>query len=142
MDIDHQKLLELYGYWDDKRGLRRAPRCRDVDPAGLPHFLPNMFVCDVLREPADYLVTLFGAALVQAFGADLTNRSFNGICGSPLTSHIRKEYDRVTEDFAPLFASRDAGWLGRKDVRYTRLLLPLSDDDRTVSRLFGAVYFD
>jgi len=142
MRIDHPRLSELYGYWDEKRGTRRAPRRQDIDPVDIPHILPHMFICEVLRDPADYLVTLFGTALVQAFGADLTNRTFNGICESPLTSSIREEYDRVTESFAPIFAARDAGWLGRDYVRYSRLLLPLSDDDQTVNKLFGAVYLD
>ncbi|MDJ0951284.1 MAG: PAS domain-containing protein [Alphaproteobacteria bacterium] len=141
-EIDHPSLSQLYDYWDRKRGERRAPGRQDIDPVDIPRILPHLLMCEVVSDPRDYLVTLFGTALVEIFGADLTNESFNSICASPFTSGIRKEYDQVTESFTPIFGARDARWMGREHVRYSRLLLPLSDDDQTVNKLFGAVYLD
>lgn len=145
MQIGHPSLRRLYEYWDEKRGRRIAPARADIDPVDIPDILPNLFIYRL--EWADdgtphYLMRLFGTALVEAFGRDLTGMEFDDIFGGPEYEVMRLEYDTVARTAAPLCVRHDANWIERDHVVYERMLLPLSDDEKTVDRLIGAAYFE
>lgn len=138
--LDHPGFVELYAYWDDKRAGRWAPARKDIDPVEIPHLLPNMFIYEVTRDPLDYRMVLFGTSLAILFGADLTNRTFDEIFSGPSAANIRRDYDQVVESREPLVTFHSAQWIDRDFVSYQRLVLPLSDDGKDVTKLIGAAY--
>ncbi len=142
MQIEHPSLRRLFAYWEKKRGDRLAPARSDIDPVDLPDILPHMFIYRVLDGGGDFRMSLFGTALVDVFGRDFTGESFNNIFMGPDRDAILKEYRQVALDARPVCARHDANWINRDHVTYERLLLPVSEDGKTVSRLFGATYFD
>ena len=141
MQIGHPSLRRLYEYWDEKRSDRIAPARADIDPVDIPDILPNMFIYRVEHDPRDYLMLLFGTALVDAFGRDLTHRRFDEIFSGSDYAAMRAEYDAAVDECRPICVSHDGNWIDRDHVEYTRLLLPLSEDGKTVDRLMGASYF-
>ena len=147
-DIGHPKLRELYDFWERKRAGRFAPTRADIDPVELPReLIGSVFVYAVQRErpeapPTTYLLKLFGTNLVDLVGRDLTGLTFDEIFVGPQRDAIRREYDHVATTGEPLCAVRDSGWSGRDYRRYHRLLLPLSEDGRTVDRLMGGAAGD
>ena len=142
MDIEHPRLAQLYDYWDEKRAGRRAPQRADIDPTEIPQLLANMFICDVLRDPLDYRYVLSGTELTRAFGMDLKGKTFAEVFSGPSAAAIRAVYDSVVETWEPRLTVHDASWIDKEFLTYSRLLLPLSEDGKTVSKLFGAAYFD
>jgi len=142
MDIQHPKLARLYDYWEQKRAGRRAPRRAEIDPTEIPELLAHMFICDVLRDPLDYRYVLSGTELTGAFGMDFRGKKFAEIFSGPSATEIRREYDKVVETWGPVVTTHDASWIDKEFLTYSRLLLPLSEDDKVVSKLFGAAFFD
>lgn len=114
----------------------------DIDPVEIPHLLPNVFIYEVLREPRDYRMVLVGTALVEVFGVDHTNCRFDEIFSGPTAPAIRAEYDNLVETGEPILSNHDASWTGREFVSYARLLLPLSDDGKTVNKMIGVLFPD
>ena len=49
-------LRQLFLYWDEKRGHRRAPSRDDIDPGEIVGVLPNVYLIDVEEEPCRYRV--------------------------------------------------------------------------------------
>lgn len=140
MRIDHPRLRELYAYWDDKRGERVAPRRGDIDPVDLPKLLGNILICEVQHSPRDFIFRLFGTALVDALGRDLTGVRFSTLFTQDVAPDIVREYEAVADRCAPVISRKDAHWVSKSHVRYERLLLPLSDDGERVNRILGAAY--
>ena len=48
--IESNTLRQLFLYWDEKRGHRRAPSRDDIDPAGICEVLSSVFLIDVEAE--------------------------------------------------------------------------------------------
>lgn len=141
--IKQPLLRQLYDFWDQKRGDRLAPRREDIDPLELPRpLIGSVFLYTVERDkpgspPTDYVLRLFGTQLVEMFGGDMTGRSFDDIFHGPTAPAIRREYDHVAMTGEPLCSALDGRWADREYRFYRRLLLPLSENGRTVDRLFG-----
>lgn len=140
MRIDQPRLRELYAYWNDKRGERVAPRRADIDPLDLPRLLGNILICEVHDPPRDFTFRLFGTALVDAVGRDLTGARFSTLFSRDVAPDIVREYEMVADRCAPVISRQDAGWAQKSHVRYERLLLPLSDDGERVNRILGGAY--
>jgi len=141
--IESSKLRQLYDFWDGQRAGRLAPQRADIDPLVLPRdLIGQVFLYEVERAepdgpPQDYLMRLFGTYLVEMFGRDLTGLRFDQIFQGPDAPAIRAEYDHAASSAEPVCSSLHGGWAGRSYRRYERLLLPLSEDDRRIDRLFG-----
>ena len=142
MQIEHPSLRRLFTYWDTKRAGRIAPARYEIDPVDLPDILPHLFIYRVIDGGADFRMSLFGTALVEAFRRDFTGESFENIFKGPDRDAIHAEYRQVAVEARPGCARHDASWINREHVEYERLLLPLSDDGKTVNRLLGGTYFD
>ncbi len=142
MQIEHPSLRRLFAYWDEKRAGRIAPARDEIDPVDVPDILPNMFIYRVLDGGADFRMSLFGTALVEVFRRDFTGETFEKIFNGPDREAIRAEYRQVAVEARPVCVRHDASWINRDHVEYERLLLPLSDDGKTVNRLLGGTYFD
>lgn len=139
--VQHPRLRQLYAYWDDKRGDRPAPSKAEIDPVDIPHLLGHIFIYDVEQSPRDYVMRLFGTALTELFGRDVTGNRFAEIFPEEINDPtIREEYDAVVDRWTPIAACRDARWSQKEHIRYERLLMPLSSDGRVVDRLLGGAY--
>jgi hypothetical protein len=132
--IESNTLRQLFLYWDEKRGQRRAPPRDDIDPAGMFGFLPNVFLIDVEGEPRRYRVRLMGTVLVQWYGQDVTGR------------YVDEITDQVLGALAELVTSwrpwRVTGKYERQIDRvmlYELLALPLSMDGAAVNMILGGI---
>lgn len=63
--IQSDVLRQLFQYWDEKRGDRRAPSRDDIDPAEILEVLPNVCLIDIEADPRRYRVRLMGTELVK-----------------------------------------------------------------------------
>lgn len=126
--------LELYRYWQAKRGGRREPTRRDIDPAEIGRLLRHI----ALVEPswAGYRWRLMGTAIAADIGRDLTGRRFGAHIGSPgFVKLLTASFDHVLTWRQPVFDEClcQTGSGGHQAV--SRLLLPLGSDKNTAGMI-------
>jgi PAS domain len=115
-DIRDFRLQRLYEYWLAKKGQRRFPSRRDIDPIDFPYVLGHVMLVDVLRNPLRFQVRLHGTEMTAKAGYDLTGKFLDD---HPVTEYRRYVMERCASllrdgdpllfgMIAPLMASREA----------------------------------
>jgi hypothetical protein len=127
-------LRQLFQYWDEKRGDRRAPSRDDIDPAGMIEALPNVFLIDVVAEPRRYRVRLMGTELVECYGQDITGRYVDEI-----TDQVLGALHELVTTWRPWRLVGESGKTPGRVKRYELLALPLSTDGATVNMVLGGI---
>ena len=135
-EIAHPILRQLYDYWDGKRAGRAMPARRDLDPIEIPRLLQHLILLDVTHDPLRFQVRLYGTAVAQLRGRDLTGRFLyeNGV--TAIGRQTRRWNLWTVEERRPTYRAGDFTDIsdGRMGTYY-RLGLPLSDDGETVDML-------
>jgi len=132
-------LGETLAYWQGKRGNRSMPSRRDIDPAEIPKLLPQLQLIEMIGER--YRYRLVGTSLVQAFGKDYTGKHADEVSDAARAGAISRIYRLVQEKRQPVFL-RSSYVAGKNELIANRLYLPLSNDDRTVGMILGALTFE
>jgi hypothetical protein len=129
-------------YWERKRGERKMPCRRDIDPAEIPRLLANLQLVEVLEEGRRYRYRLVGTALTDAFGRDYTGRCDDELFAGERESAVLALYRAVYDSRQPMFARNH--FAAGEDVRFVenQLCLPLSEDGTSVSIILGVVTFE
>ena len=136
--LDHDGLRRVYGYWLGKKGDRPAPSRTDIRPEELAPLLPNLYLVDV--EGTRFRLRLVGTEIVQEYGAEITGRYLDEIDLDDHKADILHEYLHATRDCAPQFHQWDYEKDDGRQLRYSRLILPLSSDGQTVDKLLCAAF--
>lgn len=93
--------LDLYRYWDAKRGAGTVTR-RDIDPTEIPRLLPSIALVD--RRDEGYRWRLMGSRVVSDFGSDLTGQPFGQyVVPYRFVSAMTATFDRVLARGVPAF---------------------------------------
>jgi len=125
--------LAVYRYWDAKRGNRRMPARRDIDPVEMKPWLSNMQLVDVHHNPRRLIYRLVGELDVNFRGYNPTGRSVEECSIGQSLADTLANYDIVITEKRPLYDWADyvsaSGYLRSQEG----LLLPLSDDGETVN---------
>jgi hypothetical protein len=130
----------LFGYWNEVRGERLAPRRFEIEPSRIATILPETFILERVDTEA-YPYRLAGTKLCEQFGTEF--RGNNYLEGWP-------EADRVTlaRQFAATIAAGGVLILrieARPDVdpapavEFEAILLPLLHTSASVTRLLGSM---
>ncbi|WP_162917289.1 PAS domain-containing protein [Dongia deserti] len=129
-------LLEMYAYWQHKRGPRPMPARADIEPAEIKRLLPGMLLVDVQRTQdgsLDFVYRLVGTREVEMRGHDPTGKrvveAFYGKSADTVTTC----YSRVVETRCP-FLDDDCYHLpGQEWSPSATIYLPLSNDGALVN---------
>jgi len=145
--LDEPVLAELYSYWSDRCAGRKAPTRADIDPIDIPHLLPHLALVELVRADcgADFRIRyrLAGTQIEERFGCRLTNRFFDEVIQGPFVDYMTRLYQELAADMAPNYSESSFGPDVAEALRAKRLLLPLSDDQESVTMvLAGVVFFD
>lgn len=134
--ITHPLLRQLYAYWDGKRAGRPMPARRDLDPVEIPGLLRHLILLDVTHAPSRFRVRLYGTAVAELRGRDLTGRYLYENGSTAIGRQTRRWNHRTVVERRPIFRTGDYTDLsdGRAGTYY-RLGLPLSSDGETVDML-------
>lgn len=133
-------LARFLALWNEKRGQRRMPARRDFSYEDLWPWLGRLNLIAVEGDEARFVV--FSEVSTRIYGREMTgkrlseftpklladaalsdHREFMAADGVPMTSHVNITYEH-------------------RDMQWTRLVVPLADDERTVKRYFVAVHVD
>src|SRR5262245_14052974 len=124
--------LDLYRYWLSKRGSRKAPARRDLDPADIPALLRYLTIVD--KAEGRFRYRLAGTAISQEFGRDLTGGFVGDYVEPPeYGAALRAIYEHVFTTVCPVFTTSEYKPKSGDVHNLSRLLLPLSDDGVNVN---------
>jgi hypothetical protein len=139
-------LLWGYDYWESKRGGRAMPSRADLDPIEMKAFLPHIVLTDVLHNsapdlPLDFRYRLMGTAVDAHMSRRFTGLRLSELPAQRPGSQMWLNFSEVVEQRQPRF--HRVPYVGpHKDfLSLIDLVLPLSDDDRSVSMLMSLVDF-
>lgn len=90
--IRHPDLRRLYDYWDSRRGGRRYPARRDLDPVEFSFAIGNVTLIDVEYEPLRFRFRLMGGLQAQRVGKDLTGKPVDDLRDSHYRALLLKAY--------------------------------------------------
>lgn len=135
-DAEHRDLLL---WWLAARRGREMPSRSDFDPLDHARFLPRLFLVAVSPEPPHFRYRLCGTEIDTQQGYSMTGRTFEEL--------FRDELYRFTlERFLDVAFNRRISYHSThfsndntaRNSRFTRLLLPLSDDGARVDTILGS----
>jgi len=129
-------LLEMYAYWQRKRGARAMPARADLEPAEIKRLLPGMLLVDV-RPSADgaleFAYRLVGTREVDMRGHDPTGKPVAEAYYGKSAELVTACYRRVVETGQP-FLDEDCFHLpGQEWSPSASIYLPLSNDGARVN---------
>lgn len=137
----HERIRDIYYYWDEKRAGRLMPRRADLDPLEFHRLLPDVGLVDVVPDERRYVYRLIGTNEAQMRGRDPTGLSVKEAYFGRSVQSVYANYDRVVQERRPII-DRDSG--RTSDDRYIShetIFMPLSDDGETVNMvMFLSVY--
>lgn len=138
-NLDEPLLAELYSYWSARRREGGVPSRADIDPIDIPHLLPHLMLAEVVRGSGsngnDFRIRyrLAGTEIEEHFGCPLTNRFLDDLVDERLADYVMGLYRGLMAEMAPLYNETLFGSNASESLRAKCLLLPLSDDQKTVN---------
>lgn len=140
-DIQDARLRRLYEYWRDKKGSRRFPARRDIDPLDFAYVLGHVMLLDVLSDPLRFRVRVHGTDMVMRAGYDLTGKLVSDMPTTDYRRYVHERCEGLVSTGEPL-ALRHTRTLKGRTRGYEALWLPFSDDGRQVTMLLCALIYD
>ena len=137
--IEDPEHRALFRWWLEARGGRVMPARGDFDPLEHPALLARLFLVAVASEPPYFRYRLCGTEIDAQQGYSMTGRTFEELFSGELLRF-------TTERFADAAFNRRISYHTThfsndntlKATRFTRLLLPLSDDGVRVDTIIGS----
>ena len=120
----------------------RLPGRRHVDPLSIPKLLANTWMIDVQRDPVRFRCRLFGTAMVNATGFDLTGRYLDDPRVSFAGSAAEVDFTAIAADGVARWWRGPAALTAvRHLVGLEVVMLPLAEDGKTVDMLLNYTKF-
>ncbi len=140
-EIKDDRLRRLYTYWDMKRGTRRFPARRDLDPLDFSYVMGHVMLIDVAYDPLRFRFRLYGTALLDRHQAsDMTGKNLEEHQRPGFRDYLRTVWTETITRGAPSHGFFDR--LVDDDLRqFESLRLPLSSDGATIDMLLVCAVF-
>lgn len=127
---DEPILLSLYHYWKRKRGGRRMPGRKDIDPSELKaSVLPYLALAEFVDGGTHVRLRLAGAELERAFGRSLMGVALEDVMSGDYLEFINRLFHDVQQHKAPIYSESIFRWGPEIFRRPRRLYMPLGDDE-------------
>jgi len=138
---EHPLNRRSLAYWLEKKGSRAMPRRADLDPAEIPDLLPHVLLIDILQEPLDFRYRLIGTTVEHHLSRPLTGLRLSELPHQQPGSVIWATLEGVVIDPRPI--SSRIPYVGpHRDYKVAEdVIMPLSDDGKTVNMLFVTVAY-
>jgi len=127
-------LSSLWRYWDAKRGHRRMPQRREIEPAEIPRLLPHLQLVERVEDKG-YRHRLTGSAVAQGYGFDATGKFTQDVLSPARHEVACRHFSLVFDAGRALFTSNRYVKGGFLQVMISRIILPLSLDGASVGVL-------
>ncbi|MGH7001394.1 MAG: PAS domain-containing protein, partial [Stellaceae bacterium] len=115
----------------------------DIDPTEVPRkLLPHLQIIDVIDAGARFRYRLVGTALVEAFGSEYTGKYLDEMFSGERYAVAHRIFEAVCSTQRPVFQRNRYQTTKDVDIIANRVHRPLSEDQKSVSRIFGALTFE
>jgi hypothetical protein len=136
LDVPNAELSALLALWRGRGAQGRLPARADFTVQDFRPWLGHLCILEVLDGDLRY--ALYGTAITEIFGWDLTGRRISGLAPD-VAQRLAEEYRPVVADGRPVFFSNRR--LVRKEWAHVdKLALPLGADGVHVDRLIVGIY--
>lgn len=135
--LTSDKLAGIHAAWNELSGGRIGPRREEVRPARLRSAMPWVFLIDVVGS--DFRFSFAGERIVEFMGRRLAGELLSAHLGTPFYDGMNRFFARCVTTGQPVSAApRRASYPGKEHLELEAMVLPLSDDGKTVTSLIGA----
>ncbi|MEQ8817232.1 MAG: PAS domain-containing protein [Thalassobaculum sp.] len=135
-DPEHRALFD---WWLSARGAREMPSRSDFDPLDHPGLLPRLFIVDVNPLPPHFRYRLCGTEIDEQQGYPMTGRTFEDLFEGELYRFTQERFADVAFhrriSYHTTYFTNDNT---AKRSRFTRLLLPMSEDGDRIDTVLGS----
>jgi hypothetical protein len=135
--ITDDALRRLYQYWQEKRGDRRFPARRDIDPLEFAYVLGWVTLVDVTYNPVRFRFRLYGSELAHRIGLDLTGTYADQHPNREFGTMLQRSWQDVVDRAEPICVRYDRVVDNRKHP-WEALRMPMSSDGATIDMLLAA----
>src|SRR5258708_425862 len=126
-EIREARLHRLYAYWRERKGDRRMPARRDVDPLDFHYLLGSIMLVDIGRDPLRFRVRLHGTSLVRLHAYDLTGKLLDDLPNTAYRAYVLERCRGLAASGEPAIVHHDRVLDGRRR-NYEALWLPFGED--------------
>lgn len=136
--IKEEPLRRFLDYWNRIRGNRQLPRKADIDPIDIPWALNNIYLVKVVPPPVLWRYLIAGNEIENAFNrSTLRGVGMNEIIANPGFDIVCKRWEPVRSGRAIVYMQGLIYKTMEKSRNGARIVLPLSDNDKTVNAIMG-----
>jgi hypothetical protein len=128
----------LFGYWNEVRGSRLAPRRFEIEPSRITNILPETFILE-RQERRQYVFRLAGTRVCEQFGREFRNLDILNLWTPDDAEVVARLLDSVAYDGAAAVATVEAGASPRRSVTFEMLFLPLVHNGTEITRILGCL---
>jgi len=123
----------IYQYWNAKRGTRKMPARRDIDPVDMKAWLAGIQLINVFHNPRRLIYRLVGQVDVEFRGYNPTGRSVEECGVGPTLADCLQNYEIVLSQRTFVFDFAEHKNASGLLLTQECILLPLSDDNDMVN---------
>src|SRR3954465_8293556 len=124
--MKHPSSREFFAYWDEKRGLARAPDRSEMEPGAVRELLGDIFVLSY-DPSAGYPFRVAGTRVCALLGCDQKGSSFSALFKPESRREIEDIIGIVAEEILAAGGGLPATAEGGARVQLELLLLPFSN---------------
>lgn len=128
----------LFGYWNDVRGDRMAPKRFEIEPSRISEILAETFILERL-DSRTFVFRLAGTRICDSFGAELRGRNFSDFAGNEARDDFEHAMADITDRGAVGVFEIEARDAAERQVRFEATMMPLTHLDAKVSRYVGSL---
>jgi hypothetical protein len=129
-----ERLLGLLRYWRERRGGRKFPARRDIDPVDFTAALGRVSIVEVQRAPMRFRYRLVSTRVTEHLGYEMSGKFTDDIPDREMRAFVLGFYARALERAGPLYEAGTAIIDGYRWWHET-LALPLASDGETIDML-------
>ena len=128
----------LYGYWNDLRAGRVAPRRLEVEPSRIASILSETFMLERVNA-SDYPYRLAGTRLCELFGTELRCSNFLSGWQEADRAGLARQLALICEQGAVIALEVETAGAARHALEFEAILLPLLHTGNSINRIIGAM---
>jgi len=134
--MKHPSNREFFAYWDEKRGMARAPDRSEIEPGAVRELLGDIFVLSY-DAATGYPFRVAGTRVCALLGCDLKDRSFSTLFAPEGRREIEDIISVVAEEMLGAVAGITATTENGAVAHLELLLLPFNTRAHTPLSLTG-----
>lgn len=134
-----QTTIDIFDYWNRLRGHEDAPLKSQVEPAGVRHILPSLFILEA-RDDGRVVFRLAGTRICDLFGRDLRGERFSALWAHGQDEDIGRTAVGAMDHVIPALFNATGYSRAGHAAAFEIVIMPLrSAEGGACNRLLGAI---